>query len=120
MDVEVDLLGRQVRDLLCPGDAKQLRYRRYSAALRARIPLIAKPDMLVMTRGIASLPADDIAAIMEKVRTFDGFNGDNDPWAEHDCASFDHDGRRIMFKIDDHGGHNGLRLVLTVLLVEEW
>ena len=89
-------------------------------SLRRSLPFVALPDRAVMTRGIAALPADEIAAIMEKVRTFDDFNSDNDPHLEHDCASFCLCGRRLMFKIDNYDGHEGLRLVLTILLAEEY
>ena len=93
---------------------------RRNDALRGRIPMIAKPDMLCITQGVASLPADDIAAIMAKVRTFDEFTVDNDPHREHDFGAFEHGGRRVFWKIDDHGGHDGIRLVLTVMWADEY
>lgn len=36
---------------------------RRNDAVRKRIPIIPKPDVLVMTRGIAALPADEVAKI---------------------------------------------------------
>jgi len=93
---------------------------RLNDMLRSQIPLVPKPDLLVMTRGIAALPTDDIADIMEKVRTFKGFNTDNDPYGEHDFGSVEHVGKKVFFKIDDHGGHDGSRLVLTVMLASEY
>ena len=89
-------------------------------ALRAMIPRIAKPGMLVMTRGISVLPAEDIAKIMEKVKTFSEFKEDNDPWGEHDFGSFDYNGKTIFWKIDDYDGHEGIRLLLTVMLASEY
>ena len=35
-----------------------------------------------------------------KVATFNEFNGDNDPYGEHDCAMFEVAGQKFMFKID--------------------
>ncbi len=88
--------------------------------LRAMIPLIPKPDVLVMTRGIAAVPADDITEIMQQVKAFDSFNEDNDPWREHDFGSFDHAGKEVFWKIDDYGGHDGIGLLLTVILASEY
>ncbi len=84
-----------------------------------------------MSRGIASLPPADQAAILERVRTFDDFNDDNDPWREHDFGSFLHKGRTIFWKIDYYDLYlkNGssdpsdpvqTRRVLTVMFAEEY
>jgi hypothetical protein len=54
---------------------------------------------LFLTRGLADLPVDDQAAILERVRTFDQFTPD-DPYGEHDFGAFDHNGHRIFWKID--------------------
>jgi Protein of unknown function (DUF3768) len=40
------------------------------------------------------------AAITARVRSSDDFDENNDPHAEHDFGSFDHDGRTIFWKID--------------------
>jgi Protein of unknown function (DUF3768) len=58
---------------------------------------------LVMTEGIAALPAETQSAIREKVETFDDFNEDNDPYNEHDFGAFEHEGERIFWKIDYYG-----------------
>jgi hypothetical protein len=89
-------------------------------ALRARIPCVAPPDVLAMTAGIAALGDEVVAAILAKVRAFNSFTEDNDPWAEHDFGSFEHNGEKVFWKIDDHGGMDGYRLVLTVMLAEEY
>ena len=88
-------------------------------ALRSRIPSISPPDLLVITRGINAL-GDEVLDILQKVREFSTFTPDNDPWGEHDFGSFEHEGRRIFWKIDDHGGQEGYRLVLTVMLADEY
>jgi len=88
------------------------------------IPESAKNSLryhiLVMTRGVASLPPDEVAEIMTKVRDFDEFNEDNDPWKQHDFGSFQHNGHKIFWKIDDYGGAEGFNLVLTVMLADEY
>ena len=53
-----------------------------------------------LTRGIAELEAPMRATVLDVVRTFDDWSDDNDPWQQHDCAMFEVDGMRIMFKID--------------------
>ncbi|RWH69472.1 MAG: DUF3768 domain-containing protein [Mesorhizobium sp.] len=55
---------------------------------------------VVLTAGIAALPSKDIAGILTAVASFDAFDGDNDPWGEHDCALLHVDDRQLFFKID--------------------
>ena len=55
---------------------------------------------LYITRGIAALHPNEQAAILDRVRTFDDFSEDNDPWHEHDFGSFEHNRRTIFWKID--------------------
>lgn len=42
----------------------------------------------------------DIARILAKVRNFNNFTKDNDPYGEHDFGSFDYNGEKIYWKID--------------------
>src|SRR6202035_4713207 len=54
------------------------------------------PDgRLVISQGIAALAAEDQAAILARVRTFDEFTSQNDPWGEHDFGSFEHAGQSV-------------------------
>ena len=84
-----------------------------------------------LTRGVAELPPDDQATILDRVRTFDDFSEDNDPWGEHDFGSFEHNGRTIDWKIDyydlalrfhspDAADPAVTRRVLTIMLAEEY
>ena len=86
---------------------------------------------LFVTRGIAGLPPAEQEAILDRVRTFDDFSEDNDPWGEHDFGSFEHNGRTINWKIDyydlalrfhspDAADPAVTRRVLTVMLAEEY
>jgi len=54
----------------------------------------------VLTSGIQSLGPAAVAAIVEKVRLFDSFDGDNDPHGEHDFGAAEYDGRQVFWKID--------------------
>jgi hypothetical protein len=84
-----------------------------------------------ITDGIFALDADDRAAILEKVRTFDTFTEDNDPHGEHDFGRIDHEGERIFWKIDyydkackyaseDPADPAQTTRVLTIMLAEEY
>jgi hypothetical protein len=53
-----------------------------------------------LTAGVAALPFEDQAAIIGKVMSFDAFTPDNDPHGEHDFGAFEHDGKKLFWKID--------------------
>jgi len=89
-------------------------------ALRARIPCISPPDALLVTRGISAFGPEAVYEILLRVKHFKDFNPDNDPWEEHDFGSFDYDGKKIFWKIDDCNGMEDYNLVLTVMLAEEY
>ena len=93
--------------------------RRYDA-LRAKLPCVPRPDRFVISRGIAALPPEEVADIVERVRTYDEFSEDNDPWGEHDFGAFDHGGKEVFWKAFSHGGHGGIRFVLCVMYASEY
>ena len=95
--------------------------------LRANIPAIAKPNLLLLTRGIyTKFTNSEVADILQKVKSFTDFTPDNDPWKEHDFGSFIYKGETIFWKIDDYTSvakeynKEGYALVLTVLLADEY
>ena len=88
--------------------------------LRTSIPRISKPDLCVITKGIADMSVDDQVEIMTIVKEYTAFNDDNDPWGEHDFGCFYYNGIKMFWKIDNYAGDQGLRLVLTILLAEEY
>lgn len=55
---------------------------------------------VLMTAGVVALGADAQAEALAKVQAFDGFNADNDPWAEHDFGEIEVAGARLFFKLD--------------------
>lgn len=94
---------------------------RTNDALRKSIPFITKPNALLLTRGIYDTFNDEeVACILEKVKSFDDFHEDNDPWGEHDFGSFVFKEKKIFWKIDDYQGQEGYGLVLTIMLAEEY
>jgi hypothetical protein len=89
-------------------------------AFRKTVPFIQKPNVLLLTRGVADTFPDDVPIIMKMVREFDAFNEGNDPWKEHDFGAFNFRGEKIFWKIDDYNGHEGYELVMTVMLASEY
>jgi hypothetical protein len=86
---------------------------------------------IVFTSGIAALPVDDQAEILDRVRTFDAFSPDNDPYGEHDFGAFEYNGQRIFWKIDSYDRDERFgspdpadpymtRRVLTIMLAGEY
>ncbi len=86
---------------------------------------------VIVTAGIGALPDILRAAIIVAVRTFDGFDADNDPHGEHDFGALSVAGSRVFWKID--ANDRALRLgspnpaapavtvrVLTIMLAEEY
>ena len=86
---------------------------------------------VLLTAGIDSKPADDIANIMLLVQNFNNFTPDNDPYGEHDFAAFDYKGDKILWKIDyydlnhkymseDPSNPDITNRVLTIMTVYEY
>ena len=86
---------------------------------------------VMLTAGIKAKTQDEIAEILEKVRSFDNFTTANDPYGEHDFGSFDYKGQKIFFKIDyydknlqylseDPADDSKTIRTLTIMLAEDW
>ena len=86
---------------------------------------------VVITQGISALGPDVVTTIIAKVRAFDDFSEDNDPWGERDFGAFDHDDQKIFWKIDPYDlnlqAHSPnaanpavTNRVLTVMLASEY
>lgn len=87
---------------------------------------------VLLSAGIAAMSSEDKANIISLVQNFNDFNEGNDPYKEHDCASFDYKGNKIFAKIVYYDRFNThfasenpadisktLR-ILTILLAEEY
>lgn len=88
---------------------------------------------VVMTAAIAALPEETLARVLERVRHFDEFTSDNDPYGEHDFGSFAFQGlpENVWFKVDyynndmsagseDPGNPEQTTRVLTVGLMSDY
>ena len=71
-----------------------------------QMPVFGKPAVpckISLTKGITSLSPEDQILVCAKVRQFDDFSEDNDPYGERDFGAFDHKGNEIFWKIDYYG-----------------
>lgn len=86
---------------------------------------------VMLTAGINALPADDVAEILSRVRSFNDFTTANDPYKQHDMASFEYKGQRIFWKIDyydrnlqylseDPADASKTIRVMTIMLADEY
>lgn len=86
---------------------------------------------VVMTRGVADCGHDFVARVGKAVASFDAFDRENDPYAEHDFGAFDIDHQKLFFKIDyyslDMKSHSPdksdvgvTHRVLTIMLASEY
>ena len=86
---------------------------------------------IVITAGIAALDEATRQRIFAAVQSFDAFNGDNDPWAEHDFGALEVDGQRVFFKIayydptramhsEDPANPAKTERVMTIMLADEY
>lgn len=84
-----------------------------------------------MTSGVSSLPEPKLITLMNLVRTFDEFNGDNDPYGEHDFGKIEFEGTAYFWKIDyydaeftygspDPTDETVTNRVLSIMLAEEY
>jgi hypothetical protein len=55
---------------------------------------------VVMTAGVAALSEDKLTLVLERVRRFDEFSKDNDPYGEHDFGGVEIGGQTYFFKVD--------------------
>ena len=93
------------------------------------------PGRVMVTSGIQDLvaghPLEDVASILARVRQFEEFNADNDPYGEHDFGSLECLGEKLFWKIDYYGPDlmSGSEdpadpaqtvRVLTIMLVQEY
>jgi hypothetical protein len=100
----------------------------FGSAIASDNPIQGKHTV---TQGFLSLdPGDQLIATL-KIRNYNDFTKDNDPYGEHDYGSFKLNGETICWKIDyydlnyQYGSENPAnptqtRRVLTAMLSWEW
>ncbi len=86
---------------------------------------------LVMTASVQSIPPDTVALALTKMRAFNEFTPDNDPYGEHDFGSFEAVGEQFFWKVDyyapdmQHGSEDPsdpkkTSRVLTLMLASDY
>ncbi len=86
---------------------------------------------VLLTQGISALSFDDQQIILSKVKHFNQFTSDNDPYGQHDFGSIKFKGLDIFWKIDlydlnyefyspEPSDLNQTNRVLTIMLAEEY
>lgn len=86
---------------------------------------------VMITSGVEAFGPDLVAEITARVRGYDDFTPDNDPYGEHDFGSFEIAGIRVFWKIDyydktlefgspDPADPRVTTRVLTIMRAEEW
>lgn len=55
---------------------------------------------ILLTCGISALPSIQQTEIINKVKNFNDFTEDNDPYGEHNFGCFEYRGQQIFWKID--------------------
>jgi hypothetical protein len=114
--------GRENED----SSAKRAKIRALNDAFRTSF----RGGRVMMTAGVAALEAPVRNAVIEKIRAFDAFDDNNDPWGEHDFVSVEHDGQTFFAKIDyydrkleahseDAADPEKTCRVMTIMLAEE-
>jgi hypothetical protein len=107
-------------------NAKRARRRALNDAFRKTF----RGGRVVMTAGVAALPAKTQLAVFRKIQEFDAFDDENDPWGQHDFVSVEHDGQTFFAKIDyydrkleahseDAADPEKTCRVMTIMLAEE-
>jgi hypothetical protein len=88
------------------------------------------PGRIVLTQGVAALPAPLVFAILNAIAEADAFTADDDPYGEHDFGSIKTGGLKLFWKIDyfadsacafaAEAPETGCYRVMTVMLAEEY
>ncbi|MGE3643290.1 MAG: DUF3768 domain-containing protein [Beijerinckiaceae bacterium] len=86
---------------------------------------------IMFTAGIVAMGETMQRTILERIRTYDDFDADDDPYGEHDFGMVEIGGHDIMFKIDyfapdlEHGSADPSDpdktcRVMTIMLASEY
>jgi hypothetical protein len=86
---------------------------------------------IVITRGVNARGVTFVVEALERVRAFDAFTEENDPYGEHDFGSFELEGEKLYWKIDcydkemrygseDPSDPSKTTRVLIIMLAEEY
>lgn len=101
------------------------------ARLNDRLRIDGLDGRILVTRGVQSLPGFTTMALVQALRSYDGFDIDNDPHGERDFGDLEVCGADLLWKIDcydrelvwaspDPADPEVTIRVLTVMLAEEY
>lgn len=101
------------------------------AALNDVLRTSGRGGMTMLSAALAAKGPAFAVKAHQAVRAFDAFDDHNDPYGEHDCASLEVDGERIIWKIDcyapdlQHGSDDPAnpectRRVMTIMLAADY
>ena len=107
--------------------AKRAKIRALNDAFRTTF----RGGRIMMTTGVNTLADAAQRAVFQKIRDFDAFDDERDPWDNHGFVSVEHDGQTFFAKIDcynrDLSGHSTDATdpektcrVMTIMLAEEY
>jgi hypothetical protein len=114
---------------MTPSPLPENRVRALNDAFRIDSP--AAGGRWVLARGVQAPGPELVLCAVRKVMTFDKFDEDNDPWAEHDFGSISLSGETLFWKIDYHdlaleagseapANPEVAARILTLMLAEEY
>jgi Protein of unknown function (DUF3768) len=97
-------MSKNDKDRCCPSSAtntdsesqRSAQIRRLNDQLRRTLT----GGRIIVTAGVAALEGAEIAKLWQRVREFEEFTPDNDPYGEHDFGAFEAEGQRFFWKID--------------------
>ena len=93
--------------------------------IRQSVPLLPLPHRLILTPTVEQLPEEIFERLLLQVKSFGGFDENNDPHKEHDFGKVTADGCCYFWKFDYYDNDfryfqkNGTR-VLTIMRVDEY
>ncbi len=85
--------------------------------LRAMVPLIPRPHILVVTSGVHSLSEVELEKLFAMVREYSDFTEENNPYLENDFGAIILNREKYFWKFDyDENDHR----ILTIMRAEEY
>ena len=108
-----------------------MRVRRLNDEFRRKLIDVTGRNKVILTDGVVALGEESFNTLIMEVRTFEDFNGANDPYGEHDFGRIDFKGEKYFFKIDyydnslklhsaDKSNPDLTRRVLTIMRADEY
>lgn len=75
--------------------------------VRRSLPFPPLPHLFILSHNVKAykeIDPEGFNELVNKVKSFNDFTEDNDPYGEHDLGRIKHDGNEYFFKIDYFNG----------------